>query len=256
MERLGIAPGLQFNLKYLSNPVYDYLILAGQSPRKYIDIATSKQPRLTVLEVEEQFATNLAVRKAGSKGGSNCSCCCSCHDCAITGWQYRGKGDGGQCLVEQIYCCFWTLPYIHGSDNKASGVPLLFVKYTDAAGTSGSIRAEQVIKSMGETPQEEERRKNLETAAALTSDMHAVTSPADVQMTRLDNDREKILAPDQEEATKTKLHGRNSWGGSKKSSIKRRSSFETVESMFCTNCGAKKNSPEQKFCGACGSRFF
>ena len=135
---------------------------------------------------------------------------------------------------------------------------MLVVKFTDAEGKSGSCRAEQVIKSMGETQTESERRQNLESAAALTANLHAVTSPADVQMTRRDNDREKILPPDHEEASNTKVRDeRSSLGGSETSSKKRRSSsFETIEAMFCTNCGAKKHEPGQNFCSGCGSRFY
>ena len=245
VERLGIVPGLQFNLKYGMNHFI--------SPTFY-EIPTSRQPRLTVLEVVEEFATNLAVRRAGSRGNSKL---CG-NDCASTAPETNSSRARELACCIHCYCCFWTLPYIHGANDVASNVPVLVVKFTDAEGKSGSCRAKQIIKSMGETQTESERRQNLESAAALTSKLHAVTSPADVQMTRRDNDREKILPPDQEEASNIKVRDeRSSLGGSETSSKKRRSSsFETVESMFCTNCGAKKHDPGQNFCSECGSRFY
>ena len=230
IQEHGIAKGFQFGI-------------IGR------DVVTASYIRykMVVVEVAETRTTNIYVRELANKkihGGKRKDECC----CNVAPNTTHDRFNTDLCsdfsCVHRFLCCYCVC---HGGDNESSGETMLCVKYTDEKGNVGELSVSDVLDRMRKA---EEKNELIALANSSTSNVNAVeaSAPSGIQMSRnntLEKDDVKLveedaLAPDYA-PDGVEIQGRTS--------------FSTVESIFCHKCGTKKYEPSQQFCHKCGEQF-
>ena len=172
LKERNIALGFKFEKQ---SPVYSRT--GHRNHRTQTGVKTEKY---TVIKIAQPDATLGRVRQEAYKSVDRC--CPNLCPCQFGRTHF---GSAKMDTLDTLCCCWYSV--CHGADNASSGVPMVYVSYTNQEGVTGGAGVDRLLAMIDAF---EAKQRNIALAMELSSEnvngnlAPDAVSPKDIQMSR------------------------------------------------------------------------